>query len=261
MNYGMYVSASAAAAQMARQDVFSNNMANANTVGFKPDMLGLRHREAARIEDHLYHLPSNAMLEKLGAGVMPMPTRVSTSQGTIRVTDNPLDVAIRGEGFLQVESDPRTSGGTGFVLTRDGRMTIGREGLLVRVTDGAAVLDIGGRRISVDPSLPVEIDESGVIRQGGAEVAQLGIVGVPDASRLTKRANASFALGPAFTGNQLVLASGRVEQGSVEEAAVDPIKAMLAVQGAARAAQGNLRMASTIYDVMGNAISRLGRVS
>ena len=65
MNYGFQISSSGLLTALYRQDVYANNMANMDTVGFKPDIPALMQRDAARTEDHLPFAPSDAMLERL----------------------------------------------------------------------------------------------------------------------------------------------------------------------------------------------------
>jgi flagellar basal-body rod protein FlgF len=258
MIYGMYLSASGSLTQMARQDVAANNLANVDTVGFKPDAFMIRQREAVRPEDGLYHLDSNAMLERLGGGVMPMPTRVVAASAPLRDTGNPLDVAIEGSGFLAVRVG---DGPDSLRVTRDGRMTLNAQGTLVRATDGSPVLGVGGSPIRLDPSIPVAIDADGTIRQNGEDVAQLMLVDVPQSS-LIKAGDNLMRVRPDADGNRpLAPAQGTVRQHFVEASGVDPIKALMAVNDAANAAQTNLRMVGLFNDIMDRAINRLGRVA
>ncbi len=258
MNYGMWVAASGVTANIARQNVLSNNLANVSTVGFKPDRLPIRQREAARIEDNLPQLNSNAMLERLGAGVMPMATEPSFSQGPIRMTDNALDVAIRGEGFLRVTADSET----GFALTRDGRMTIGRNGLLSRTSDGAAVLGADGSPIALDPAAPARIDEAGTITQNGRTMGRLDVVTLDQPGLLRKSGEGNFLL-PRGGGAGLLRPAGdaSVVAGAVEDSGVNAISTLMGVTSASKAASGGLRMVSQMHEITGLAVTRLGKVS
>lgn len=258
MIYGMYLSASASLTQMARQDVASNNLANVDTVGFKPDAFLIRQREAARPEDGLYHLDSNNMLERLGGGVMPLPTQVISAPSALRETGEPLDIAMEGKGFFGVRFG---DGEDSFRVTRDGRMTLNAQGTLVRSTDGSPMLSAAGNPIQLDPTLPIAIDADGTIRQGDGAVAQLMVVDVPQASLLKAGDNLMrVAAGPDGQ-PPLTPATGSVRQHFVETSGVDPIKALMAVNDAANAAQTNLRMIGLFNDIMDRAINRLGRVA
>ena len=73
MNYGMYISASGALTSMHRLDALTNNLANVNTVGFKPHTPAVKQRDVARVEDDMPLADSNAMLERLGGGVQLAP--------------------------------------------------------------------------------------------------------------------------------------------------------------------------------------------
>lgn len=253
MNYGMYMAASGVATAMARQDVVSNNLANVNTIGFKPDQFIVRQRDPARIEDGVGLIASDRLLERLGAGVMPLPTRIDFGAGALEQTGNPFDVAIDGEGFLAVRS------GTEVKLTRDGRMAMRTDGRLVNAANGASVLDEAGAPVVLNPKLTVRIDADGTIVQGDSAVAKLQLVTVTDPQRLRKEGDNLFGPAPGETLDRRP-AKGSLSQGFVENSAVDSIRAMIAVTSASQAAQGGLSTISTINELMGRAIS-LGRVS
>jgi len=258
MNYGMYMAASGMSVSMAQQNVLSNNLANIATVGYKPDNFAIRQRAAVRQEDGLSWMDSNAMLERLGAGVMPTFSRVEQAQGPLQNTEDEMHIAVDGQGFLRYE---RRNLPEGFGLSRDGRLDLSADGTLVRSSDGSPLLDEAGKRIEVDPGLRIQIDADGTIRQGDAVVARLGLVTVPDASLLVKAGSGDFTFGERTSVKEMVAADGRVRQGYLEDSSVNAIKAMMDVTSASRNAQSNMRMASTIFEVMGEAINRLGRTS
>jgi flagellar basal body rod protein FlgG len=258
MNYGYAVGASGVLAAMHRQDVAANNLANVTTTGFKVDWGSTVPREAARVEDGLYNLPSNKLLEHLGAGVLLAPTRTVFGQGEIEQTGKPLDVAIRGDGFLAVGGDG-SGGDAGVRYTRDGRMTLDPRGMLVSVTDGSPVLDAQNNTIHLNPGQKITIDGDGAIRQGGREVARLGFVDFADRAALRKAGASRFELAPGARGSRTA-ATGSIVQEAIEGSAVDPISAMMAVQNAANAVSASLRMMSMHDELTGRAISQLGRV-
>lgn len=257
MNYGLYISASGALTNMARQDVYSNNLANVTTAGFKADVFSIRARDAVRREDNLGHLDSNAMLEKLGGGVMPMPTRIDQSQAGLEQTGDAFDLGIEGEGFFAVRTGDAENP---LRLSRDGRLTLNAEGVLVRVTDGAPVLDAGDGEIRLDRRSKPQIDADGTIRQNGAPVAKLALWSVPDPGSMIREGQGLFrTIGPVA--DERLDASGSIRQGTVEMSGVNPIDALMQVTGASRAVQGNLRMISYFDETMGRAINQLGRVT
>ncbi|MBN8645623.1 MAG: flagellar hook-basal body protein [Planctomycetes bacterium] len=258
MQYGMYVSASSVAAAMARQDVVSNNLANVNTVGYRPDALDLRHRLSARQEDSLLNLPSNALLERLGAGVQPMGTRVTTKGGPLMATGNPLDVAIEGDdGFFVTSVKPAFEGDSGLRFTRDGRLTMRSDGTLVTASGGYPLLDTGGSPIRVNPlsPAPLTIDADGTVRQGQAEVGKFRVASVAEPAGLIKEGD--NMLSPR--GQEVRDVSATVRSGHAEASGVDAIRSMMAVTSASNAASSGLGMISYYSDMMSRAIQSLGR--
>lgn len=268
MNYGLYTSASGLFTSMYRMDVASNNLANVNTPAFKVDYPGARLRADVRQEDGLPHLPSNDLLERLGAGTMLVANKTSFAQAGFQQTGGPLDIAIDGEGFLTVESVAATSP-TGqpidpIRLTRDGRLAVNQNGTLVTAADGLPVLDSGGSRIAISPDAPVIIGSDGTIVQNGAPVARLGLVDVPDRTQLHKHGDSLFAATPAEMSRRFDVGldgNAEVRQAYVEDSGVDPIKAMLAIKSAAGDAQANARMIQMQDNLTERMIAGLGRVA
>ncbi|MFM9956708.1 MAG: flagellar hook-basal body protein [Phycisphaerales bacterium] len=267
MQYGLYISASAVSAAMARQDVLSNNLANVNTVGFRPDSLDVRSRTAVREEDGvaLGAFSSGHLLEKLGAGVYPVRTSVSLSQGSLRETKNPLDLALEGNGFFVTHvGNPGEEGDdsgvtTNIRFTRDGRMTTRFDGTLVNSASGFPVLTDSGStvRINTTSGLPVSIESDGTIHQGASVLGKLQIATVADPSRLIKEGDS--LLRPE--GQSVESGTAMVRPGYLESSSTDPIRAMIGVTSASNAASGALAMISYYSDIMSRAIQSLGRVS
>ncbi|MEM1071763.1 MAG: flagellar hook basal-body protein [Planctomycetota bacterium] len=259
MNYGLYLSASGALTSMHRLDALTNNLANVNTVGFKPHSPAVRQRDPVRIEDGLFRVESNELLERLGGGVQLAPTRIGFTQGTLRQTGNPLDVAVNGEGFFMLRGDQNGQEAE-LLLTRDGRLAIDSRGTLVQATSGRPLLGLDSEPIRLDQTQEVRIDSAGRIFQGDDQVGALRFVDVPDKQRLTKRGDGMFGLtNDAVAG--LAPANGLIKQGEVEGSAVDEVRALMRVQGAAGDARANLAMIGYHDRLMDRAINRLGRVS
>ena len=255
MNYGMWISASSVSVNMARQDVMSNNLANVGTAGFKPDSLAVRARDVVRVEDNLPFEDSSDLLERLGAGIMPVPTRTSFSQGPTEQTGRPLDLAIEGAGFLSVEND--AAGGT--VLTRDGRLAISERGELVQASTGSPILSPGGGRISIDRGATITIRDDGEVLQNGVAVGQLALLDA-DASALRKFGQGLFVVDPGASGAVRAATTSSLVQGAVEGSSVDPIKAMMGVSAAGRATQGGMRMIGIFNQNLDALINRFGRL-
>lgn len=258
MNYGSQLSLSGVLTALHRQDVATNNLANLNTVGFKPEIAMTRQRDVVRAEDSQWALPSDAMIERLGAGVQLAPTLTNFTQGTVSPTGNDLDVAIEGSGFLVVR-DATDGAADRIRLTRDGRLTRSASGLLVQAASGLPLLDQNNRTIPL-PDGPVQINEDGLVSQQGTTIAQMAFVDVPDQRSLEKKGNGLF-IPDASSVTGRVPASGRIRQRALESSAVDEIDALMKVTSAARDVSANLGMIQYQDRFMDRAINVLGRVA
>jgi flagellar basal-body rod protein FlgF len=259
MDYGLYISASGALNASFRQDVLTGNLANVNTVGFKPGTSITRQREPARAEDGLWHMPSDELLERLGAGVMGMPTTVDFTQGAITPTGNDLDLAIRGEGFFALMADQDDSGDR-WRLTRDGRFTLDARHRLVSVSSGEPVIGADGRPITLRPDAKVSVAGDGVLEQDGAPVGQLAFFEVSSPERLRQAGGGAFIASDSQISNRQP-ASGVIQQAAVEESAVNEIKTLMGIQAASREAQSNLNMIQYHDRLLDQTINRFARVA
>jgi flagellar basal-body rod protein FlgF len=258
MSYGLNLSASGALTSLYRMDVAAHNLTNISTVGFKPELAMARQRQAARDEDGLGWLPSNLMLERLGGGVMNAPNRIDFAQGPLQATGNPMDLAIEGEGFFVVR-DSTSEAGDRHVLTRDGRFTLDPRGQLISSATGMAVMDDRNRPIVLGGRGEIAIGLDGTIREGGQEIARLGVVALDDMTSVRRGVPGTF-VAPADVMERRRAAQGQVRQHTVEGAAVDPIRAMMSVTDAGRAAEANFSMIQSHDRIMDRAINGLGRV-
>ena len=116
-------------AQQTRMAVISNNLANVNTTGFKKgranfeDLLYQNVRQVGAQSSQDTELPTGL---QLGSGVRVVATEKLHSQGNIQQTENPLDVSINGNGFIQILMP---NGDINY--TRDGSLKLSAEGQLV----------------------------------------------------------------------------------------------------------------------------------
>lgn len=259
MSYGLQLAAAGALTSMYRMDVYANNLANMDSVGFKPDIPSAKERSPVTREDGVGYLPSDKLLERLGGGTLLNANRVAFAQGSLRTTGNPLDLAIQGEGFFVVRKETAASGDV-VRLTRDGRFTRNAQGLLVTATGGLPVLDTAGKTITIPDGPAVTVRGDGTITQGNRAIATLHVAAVPDTARLSKDGNSLFTA-PSDALQQLRAAGGSVAQNALEESTVDEIRTMMDLTNAARDIETNLGMIQQHDRMMDRAINTLGRVS
>jgi len=129
MNSALWIAKTGVDAQQQRMAVISNNLANVNTTGFKrsravfEDLLYQNLRQVGAQSSQDTRLPSGL---SLGTGVRTVSTEKLFTQGNVVQTDNSLDVAIQGRGFLQILMPDGT-----LAYTRDGSFKLDDQGQLV----------------------------------------------------------------------------------------------------------------------------------
>ena len=137
MHPALWVSKTGLSAQDTNMSTISNNLANVNTTGFKrdravfQDLLYQIDRQPGGLNTQNSELPSGL---QLGTGVRIVGTAKQFSQGNLEVTEQPLDMAVNGRGFMQILLP---DGNMGY--TRNGQFTINGEGQLVTTGSGYVV--------------------------------------------------------------------------------------------------------------------------
>jgi len=248
---GVYLSTMGAMVQASRHGVVANNLANANTVGFKPDVTTMRELLPESVLQPGYRFGVNELLEKTGGGAWLHQTDPTWEVGPFRMTSNPLNAAIRDRnGFFEVERDGKR------MLSRDGAFTRNSEGELTLADGETRVLDESGSPIVITGAARIREDGAVLDELTGEPFAQMGLVRVDDLGVLHKRGDNLFDPGEA----QLSAGGVEVLPGAVEESAVEPVRSMVAMIEAARAYQANMRLVSIQDQVLGRTVTTVGSV-
>ncbi len=230
MIYGLYLSASGIVANSYRQDVISNNLANAETNGFKRDLATFYQRPTEASARGVGPGETNPLLENIGGGILAMPTLVDSGQGDLEETGNNLDVAIQGKGFFTVSDGKSTK------LTRDGRFIVDDEGRLALASaHGHRVLDAGGQPIAIDLSKDISIAEDGAIVQNGKAVNKIGLFDVANPRELQKEGGQMLSM-PDM--KKLIPSGATIRGQFLERANVDPATELTPAHGNAATARG-----------------------
>lgn len=247
MSYGMYLSAEGALAQGKRLEVISNNLANVNTVGFKPDTASFQARFSEAIQQRGAN-EGDRSINDISGGVSVMETLTSYAPGTQQRTGNTTDMMVVGAGFFTVEGQ---NGET--LLTRAGNFRLDNQGQLV-TQDNRPVLDSAGAPIQINLEEPWELSRSGEIVQNGARTP-LGIVEPDSFDGLTKvGANRFSTSGPI---NEVELVDREVRQGHLEMSGANPTTQMLSMIETTRAFEANTRMIQNQDSMTESLVSRL----
>jgi flagellar basal-body rod protein FlgG len=221
---GLNIAAAGMAAQQQRLDAVSNDLANANTNGYKHTRVGFRdlvYTQAGR---------SSAQGVHTGAGSAAVDVGRGFAQGVLRNTGEALDVAVEGDGFLQVKlPDGRTG------LTRDGNLHRDAQG---RLTNSSGNLIQPTVTIPADVGLSqVSIATDGTITAGGRNVGRLNVVTVRSPQGLESVGDNSYVATATSGRATAAPASTRVVQGVLESSNVDVSEAMVSMIEAQRSFQ------------------------
>jgi flagellar basal-body rod protein FlgG len=163
----LYTAATGMGAMEKKLDVIANNLANVNTTAFKRgranfEDLFYRHERLPGAQDSAGNL--TAVGTSIGLGVAVSSVQTDHEQGAFQVTGNPLDVAIEGDGFFQVQET------TGELLyTRAGNFSVNANGTLV--TSSAST----GRILQPPITIPPDATEIVIGSEGQVSVRQPGV--------------------------------------------------------------------------------------
>lgn len=221
---------SALEARMKIVDVITNNLANANTAGFKRDFGFILQNETG----------------------LNATTKVDLAPGDIVPTANPLDAAINGPGFFAIETP------NGVRYTRSGNFSVNAAGELVN-KDSLKVLSTSGSPIVLGEG-QVEIRDGGVVTVDGNEVGTLKVVNFGNPAMLMKEGLSRFAWnGP--TSDVENLSDPPVKGGYLERSNVNAIDEMVHLMSAYREFEAVQRTLKTLMtDMNSKLIQELGKL-
>ncbi|KXS45308.1 MULTISPECIES: flagellar basal-body rod protein FlgF [unclassified Candidatus Frackibacter] len=241
---GMYTAASGMNAALKRTNTITNNLANANTTGYKKD-------EAVNksfSEMLLRRLPDGKVIGETGQGVKVDETSTDFSEGGLHKTDNPLDWAITGEGFFTVQTPQ------GIRYTRNGNFTLNQNGQVV-TQNGNLVLGQAGPLEALGED--VQLDNSNNLVVDGQIIDQIRIVTFAQNDGLVKEGNSLYRATPDV-GNQFI-ATGDIEQGYLESANVNVVESMTNMIEATRHYEANQRIVKTYDKSLEKTVNSVGR--
>ncbi len=249
MDYGLWLSAAGLQANQYRQALIANNLANADTVGFKHDLAVIRERSVEAAEGGSGRF-AHDLLDDLTGGSVVAPTYTTFAQGSLKESSRALDVAIKGEGFFTVNADGETR------YTRDGRFAVDSSGRLVTVAGARPVLDASGEEIVPGTGGAPSIEKNGLVKQGDRVVGHLGVVDFADKQQIRKTGGNLFDA----NGEPPVASQAQLEPGYVEASTVSPVQAMATMIEISRAYQLNANLISMQDDMNGRAAREIGRI-
>ena len=234
--------------------VISNNLANVNTTGYKEDR--------AVFEDLLYQNQTQVGADtsqttqspsglSIGTGVQVVSTEKEYSQGSLTQTGNPLDVAIQGQGFFQVQMPDGT-----LAYTRDGTFQSNAQGQLV--TSSGYVVQPGITIPQAAQSVTIGTDGTVTVLLPGqstpTQVGQLQLANFINPPGLQPIGQnllvQSASSGSPQTGTPGVNGLGTVAQGELESSNVDVVEELVNMIQTQRAYEMNSKAISTVDQML-----------
>ena len=227
MPNGLSSAASALRYWERRQEIASNNLANASTDGFKAERV---------------------FATMLGDALPVAKTSTDTTAGSLRQTGNPLDVAIKNDAFLVVSTP------NGERFSRGGSLQVDTARRLV---DGGGHPVLGAKGPITLPQGDVTIDAKGTISVNGATVDKLRLERAADPKSLAHEGGTLLV--PDAGRKAVPDAERAVSQGFVEESNVNTVSSMVDMIAVQRAYASVQKAVTTMDSVRGTAVNELGK--
>jgi len=262
---GLYTAAAGMISQQRRQEMLTDNMANASTPGYKADQASLRTFPSLLIAalSQTVENPNLPVNNELATGVYLQEKTLNFLQGDLMETGNNTDMAILNgnvpEGgmlLFAVETEE------GIRYTRNGNFTIDSDGTLVTM-QGYPVLDENGNPITLNGE-DFQLRTDGTLIENGEELAQINVVLAENANDLVKEGNGLFRFEgeggepESVVGNPAV--TFQLQQRFLERSNVDPAQTMTDMLNAYRMFEANQAILQSYDQSLEKAVNEIGRI-
>lgn len=254
----LYTAVSGMITQEAKQDILTNNIANANTVGFKGDNMSIRSFNDVLLQN--YDKVSGGKNVKNVIGSVNLGSKIDSvntdfSQGMIESTGKPTDFAIENRGFFTVQRNDGVNNGQYY--TRDGHFHVNRDGILVNDSGDIVV----GRNLQTNALGPINVgngkiatDVYGNISVDGNKMYKLYTVDFNDYKSLKKTGD------NLYQGNNPTENNALIRQNSLEKSNINVINAMTDMITTMRSFETNQKMVQSIDETLGKLVNEVGSV-
>lgn len=248
---GIYISAGGMISAEQCQSVYANNLANATTVGYKaltPVQLGFYPLFRKVGENYQVSIPKSAP----GGGVKTVETFSDLAMGPLKQTDNPLNIAIQGPGYLVVQTP------TGERYTRAGDLTRDAEGFLC-TSQGYHVLGTTGQPIQVSGT-EINISTDGNVTVDGISTGRIQCVEFAHPERLTREGENLYLASEDISKSMQTAARSVLKQGYLEWSNTKIPAEMVRLTLGLRSYEANQRVIVAIDESIGRLIEQVGLV-
>jgi flagellar basal-body rod protein FlgF/flagellar basal-body rod protein FlgG len=230
MDSGYYAACTALVSRTQALDTIADNLANANTVGFRA-----QHNIFSSVLAEAGGAPNSDLNQAINNYGILSGTTLDQSQGALQKTGNDLDLAIQGQGFFVVQT------ANGPMYTRNGSLQVSSKGQLITSAGDPVMGDKGA--ISVPPGT-VSISADGTISSNGAVAGKLKLVKFAAGTALTSAGETYYSAPPK---SESADTDSSVKQGMLESSNVNPVSSMVELITAQRSAE-MMQRALTLYN-------------
>ena len=260
MQESMYSGLFGALTNEYRMANIANNLANVNTAGYKRDVLSFKDTFQMFAHDVVMEPVNNLRSQKLLPDPQHMArpriaaTKTDFSQGAMKYTGNPLDIAIAGEGFFTFQAN-----GENF-YSRDGHFIVNAEGQLV-TPQGFSVLGAGGAELTIPAGTKdIHLASDGTLFADAEIVGQIQIRTVDNLEGLQKVGQNLYRIRDG-SGAAEIDAPERttLEQGYIETANVEVVYEMVNMIEAQRQFEAYQKVMQTSDALDREATNKIGR--
>ena len=230
--------------QLTRTNVLANNLANADTAGFKQVLTQVTETAAAAATGE------SVGVRTVDGRSLELTAPLDTTQGTLRETGRTLDVALMGDGYFKVARDGQT------YYTRNGSFSLDAERRLV-TADGSQVQGEGGPITLPEGEIVVRPD--GAILVDGVELDRLSVSGFEAPENLLPMGDSAFKASESMAAKAVDSDEVRIAQGMLEDSNADPIDTMIAMIAAQRAFELEAKILQSSDNTLDKAVNELSR--
>lgn len=243
-----------------RMDVITNNMANADTTGYKKidvTSQSFASQLAVRINEDILGPDLIKAMGDVTLGVKIGETYYDMSQGNFKQTGDQYNFAISGRGFFTISMTDK-AGVEHTRYTRDGDFTVTKEGFLV-TKDGDFVLGEGGNRIQIPgaDTAKISVNELGEIYVGNNYISTLQLVDFENYDALSSYGENMYE---PVEGAVMIPADANVSQGYLEMSNVNMVTEMVDMIAVTRAYETNQKMVKTVDETLAKAVNDVGKI-
>lgn len=278
---GIYTALSGSLAQSLKMDTIANNIANVNTTGFKRDQQVFNeYLTSFEKEQEVMRVPRvPASIESFydmnggdNAHVNSTGTFTDFSQGALKKTGNPMDVAIEGSGFFEVLTPQgvRLTRAGNFMLDGNGQL-VTKEGfpVLREQTDEAQASAVDGVSNTIDPNQrivqvsgqqPIHISDFGEIYEGNNLIGKLSVLNVLNTESLQKEGSNHYNFKGNSTPQVAQLNNPNLRQGFLESSNINVVQEMtdmIATQRAFESTQKAIQAFDQMSDKLVNVVGKI----